>query len=59
MKGCLSSPEWMSEVNRPEQISVEYLDSKGTPVEEVMQGLLARIFMHEYDHLQGGANKAC
>ena len=55
----MSNPEWMSEVKRPEEISVEYLDSKGNRVQEVMQGLLARMFMHEYDHLQGEANKEC
>ena len=52
-EGCLSIPGIFEEVKRPEKIEVRYRDINFKPVEEVLDGMVARIFQHEYDHLQG------
>ncbi len=52
-EGCLSIPGIFEEVKRPEKIEVRYRDIHFNPVEEVLDGIAARIFQHEYDHLQG------
>ena len=41
------------EVNRPEKILVRYMDEYYSAHEETLEGLAARIYQHEYDHLQG------
>jgi peptide deformylase len=52
-EGCLSLPEIRDTVNRPEWIKVKYQDENG--VEHVLEAdsLLARVFQHEFDHLNG------
>lgn len=52
-EGCLSLPGIRAEVDRPFTIKVRYQNVKGEIIEEDMEGLLARVFQHEYDHLQG------
>lgn len=52
-EGCLSIPNINEDVYRPETIRVRYLDEKFDPKEEVLEGLAARIFQHEYDHIEG------
>ncbi|GAB4379101.1 MAG: peptide deformylase [Calditrichia bacterium] len=52
-EGCLSIPGIRSDVVRPFKINVRYLTLEGQPVEEELDGLLARVFQHEYDHLEG------
>jgi peptide deformylase len=52
-EGCLSIPGINEEVLRPDKIEVRYLDENFDWREEVLDGLIARIFQHEYDHLQG------
>jgi len=52
-EGCLSIPGIFEEVNRPEKIEVRYRDLNFDWKEETLTGLEARIFQHEYDHLQG------
>ena len=52
-EGCLSIPNINEDVYRPETIRVRYLDEKFDPKEEVLDGLAARIFQHEYDHIEG------
>jgi peptide deformylase len=52
-EGCLSIPNINEDVFRPETIRVRYLDEKFDPKEEVLDGLAARIFQHEYDHIEG------
>ena len=50
-EGCLSFPEIVEIVERPEAVAVEAFDEKG--VKRVLEGadLLARAFCHEIDHL--------
>jgi peptide deformylase len=52
-EGCLSIPGIFEEVKRPEQVEVRYRDENFEWQEEVLTGITARIFQHEYDHLQG------
>lgn len=53
VEGCLSFPGVTVRVNRPEEIDVEYQNVKGEIVKRKLGGLTARIFQHEYDHMQG------
>lgn len=52
-EGCLSVPEEYAEVKRAEKIKVKFLDENS--VEHIIEadGLLARAFQHEIDHLDG------
>lgn len=52
-EGCLSIPGIRAEVDRPFKIWVKYQTVEGKVVEEELEGLLARVFQHEYDHLDG------
>ena len=52
-EGCLSIPEFYSEVERPAQVKVKYLDLEGEPREVEANGLLATCLQHEIDHLNG------
>ncbi len=52
-EGCLSIPNVRSDVDRPFKIRVRYQDTEGAVIEEELEGLLARVFQHEYDHLEG------
>ena len=52
-EGCLSIPEFYSEVERPAQVKVKYLDLQGEPREVEANGLLATCQQHEIDHLNG------
>ena len=46
------NPEILS-VPRPKQIKVRYQTREGTSVEREFSGFAARVFLHEFDHLQG------
>jgi len=52
-EGCLSLPGIREDVGRKPKITVKYVDENFTEHEEVFDGLKARIFQHEYDHLDG------
>jgi peptide deformylase len=52
-EGCLSIPGIRAEVARPDIIRVRYQKIDGEEVTEELKGLLARVFQHEYDHLNG------
>ncbi|MBQ0141396.1 MAG: peptide deformylase [Prevotellaceae bacterium] len=52
-EGCLSLPGIHENVRRPTQVHVTYLDENGTAHDEWLNGFLARVFQHEYDHLEG------
>ena len=52
-EGCLCIPEVRENVKRPEIIKVKYLDIDGNLHEEELDGLKARVFQHEFDHLNG------
>jgi peptide deformylase len=52
-EGCLSVPGLRGNVPRYRQIEVEYLDRRGQTRRCVWEDFVARIFQHEYDHLEG------
>ena len=52
-EGCLSLPELFSEVTRPEKIKVNAFDLVGNELMLELDGLFARAFQHEVDHLDG------
>lgn len=52
-EGCLSVPNRSGYVNRPESLTVEYIDENGEEQILEAEGLLARIISHEVDHLNG------
>ena len=51
-EGCLSFPGLYMKVKRPSVVSVQYLDTKQKECIIKLEGLHARVFLHEYDHLQ-------
>merc|ERR1712060_400751 len=52
-EGCLSFPGVNGDVTRPEDIAVRAQDLQGELFEMELSGLPARIFQHEFDHLEG------
>ncbi|MFO1184667.1 MAG: peptide deformylase [Bauldia sp.] len=52
-EGCLSIPDYYADVERPAKVRVRYLDREGKTVETEAEGLLAVVFQHEFDHLNG------
>jgi peptide deformylase len=53
LEGCLSIPGIHVEVERPSAITLTGQDAQGTALRVEASGLLARIFQHELDHLNG------
>ena len=52
-EGCLSLPDMNEDVERPSKITVNYLDENFVEHEEEFDGICARVFQHEFDHLEG------
>ena len=52
-EGCLSIPDVRSEVERPERIRLRFQDGNFRLREMEAEGLLARVILHEIDHLDG------
>lgn len=52
-EGCLSIPGLQGEVDRANVVVIEGLDENGNEVTIKGEGLLARVFQHETDHLEG------
>ena len=52
-EGCLSVPGVRGFVPRFTEIEVEYTDRNGELKRQVFTDFVARIFQHEYDHLEG------
>lgn len=52
-EGCLSIPDIRGDVLRPVTIEVQGMDLAGKPFQMEATGLLARVFQHEIDHLNG------
>lgn len=53
IEGCLSFPKLWLRVNRSDKIQVSYQDISGQKITTEFTGLRARVFQHEYDHLEG------
>ena len=52
-EGCLSIPGIHGNVKRPAKVRIEYLDENLTPHDEWVEGFVARVIQHEFDHLEG------
>ena len=52
-EGCLSLPGVHEKVTRPSRIHVKYLDENFVEHDEWVDGFLARVMQHEFDHLEG------
>jgi peptide deformylase len=53
-EGCLSIPDFVENVTRPERVKVRFTDRNGQQRELRGEGLMARALCHEIDHLNGG-----
>jgi peptide deformylase len=53
IEGCLSFPGLALTVERSTSIDVEFQMPDGVVKQETFHGLTARVFLHEYDHLDG------
>jgi peptide deformylase len=51
-EGCLSVPGIRDEVTRADKIAVRFTNGSFEPIETELSGMWARVFQHEYDHLQ-------
>lgn len=52
-EGCLSFPLLELKITRPKRITVEYQDWNGQKHTATFDGMTARIFLHELDHMNG------
>jgi peptide deformylase len=52
-EGCLTFPMLMLRITRPKSIEVEYQDWTGEKRTAKFEGLTARVFLHELDHMNG------
>lgn len=52
-EGCLSIPDYYEDVERPAEVTVQFLDREGAEKEIRADGLLATCVQHELDHLDG------
>lgn len=52
-EGCLSLPGINEPVRRPTRIHVKYMDEDFNEHDEWVEGFLARVMQHEFDHLDG------
>ena len=52
-EGCLSVPGLRGFVERPQHVRVNYMDRTGNDASLELQGFLATVVQHEFDHLAG------
>jgi peptide deformylase len=52
-EGCLSLPDFYADVERPDTVTVSYVDETGEPKTLEAEGLLATCIQHEIEHLDG------
>lgn len=52
-EGCLSIPGIGERVERPQEITITYLNESFQPQKETLRGFAARVVQHEYDHIEG------
>jgi peptide deformylase len=52
-EGCLTYPDLFVKVKRPRRIKVRYAEPNGNIVTKTFDGMTARVFQHELDHLDG------
>ncbi|HBS87508.1 MAG: peptide deformylase [Bacteroidetes bacterium GWF2_38_335] len=52
-EGCLSLPGIREDVKRKSKIRIKYVDENFNVLDEVYDGIKARVIQHEYDHIEG------
>lgn len=52
-EGCLSIPDVREDVWRQPKINIQYQDKNFDTHTETLEGLAARVFQHEFDHIEG------
>ena len=52
-EGCLSLPGLRADVRRPERVVIDAWSVDGQPIRIDLDGFLARVVQHEFDHLEG------
>jgi peptide deformylase len=52
-EGCLSIPGIWADVIRPRTVKIQAWNERGRPFTLETEGILARVILHEYDHLEG------
>ena len=52
-EGCLSFPDEIVNIQRPDRIVVKYEDEDNKDHKIKLSGMAARVFLHEFDHLEG------
>ena len=52
-EGCLSIPKIREDVDRNEQVTLEYDDENFVTHTKTFNGITARVILHEYDHIEG------
>mgnify|MGYP001499408966 FL=1 len=52
-EGCLSFPDEIINIKRPDRIVVKYEDEDEKDHKIKLSGMAARVFLHEFDHLEG------
>jgi peptide deformylase len=52
-EGCLSDPGMYLKVKRPDMVTASWEDETGKRSQATLFGMDCRVFLHEYDHLQG------
>ena len=52
-EGCLTYPNLVLSIKRPRRIKVRYFEPNSNVVTKVLDGMTARCFLHELDHLNG------
>lgn len=52
-EGCLSIPNVYEDIPRAINITVKYTDQDGNEYVKILEGYEARVFQHEFDHLNG------
>ena len=52
-EGCLSFPQMFLKIKRSKEVEIKALTKQGKDIHIKVQGILARIFQHEIDHLNG------
>ncbi len=52
-EGCLSLPHVTASIRRPQAVTIDALDTQGQPFSLSSDDLAARVWQHEYDHLDG------
>ena len=52
-EGCLTFPFVFLNISRPRKVTVKYEDENGDLKEGHLDGMISRVFQHEYDHMLG------